>query len=156
MGKRPTCKQQHFIAEYIDNGGNGVKAALEAYDTEDYNTANQIAIENLQKPIISREINKLMEKVDLKPEHALRAVKDGLTADKSKTGADHPTRLRAADTTLKLYGAFPKAREVSHQHAHLHLQAEVDKLKGLSYEEIDELEQELMSRDRARKKLLKS
>ncbi len=36
-------KQKAFISEYVANGGNGVQAALRVYDTEDYNTANQIA-----------------------------------------------------------------------------------------------------------------
>ena len=48
-------KQKAFIAEYVRNGGNGVQAALTVYNTEDYNTANQIARDNLQKPTIMRE-----------------------------------------------------------------------------------------------------
>ena len=53
-------KQKAFIAEYVRNGGNGVQAALKVYDTEDYNTANQIARDNLQKPTIMREIEQQM------------------------------------------------------------------------------------------------
>ncbi|MDA2930620.1 terminase small subunit [Acidobacteria bacterium AH-259-O06] len=155
MKRQPTAKQWHFIQAYAETGGNATQAALQAYDTQDYNTAKVIGCENLTKPYIRQEIDKLMRKVELKAEDALRAIKDGLEADKSKTGPDHNIRLRAANTTLKLHGAFPTGKDVSHQHAHLHLEmmAMVDELSGLSIEELDELEEELRSRDRARKKL---
>ena len=153
MRRKPTPKQQRFSAEYVDNGGNGVQAALKTYNTDDYNTANQIAIENLQKPIISREIDRLMKKADLKPEHALRAIKDGLGAN-NKGGPNHPVRLKAADMTLKLHDAYPRGKDVSHQHSHAHLHmAMINEISQLSWEEIDELEAELHRRDKARKML---
>ncbi|MDA2925527.1 terminase small subunit [Acidobacteria bacterium AH-259-L09] len=152
MKRQPTPKQQHFIQAYAETGGNATQAALQAYDTQDYDTAKAIGCENLTKPYIRQEIDKLMEKVQLKTEDALRAIKDGLEADKSKTGPDHPVRLRAADLTLKLHDAYPKKGEVSHQHAHLHL-AMINELSGLNMEELDELERELLRRDKARKKL---
>ena len=64
MSKRLSLKQQQFIAEFLANGGNGVQAALAVYDTDDYNSANQIAIENLQKPTIQEEIKKQLEPPD--------------------------------------------------------------------------------------------
>ena len=62
--KRPrelTFKQRQFAEEYIRNKGNGVQAALTVYDTADYNTANQIAIKNLQKPTIRDEMSRQMD-----------------------------------------------------------------------------------------------
>ena len=50
-GKKLTKKQKEFADEYLDTG-NGTQSALKTYDTVDYDTANQIAIENLQKPTI--------------------------------------------------------------------------------------------------------
>ena len=46
-----TPKQKRFVDKYLETG-NGTRSALEAYDTEDYNTAHSIASENLQKPTI--------------------------------------------------------------------------------------------------------
>ena len=42
-----TIKQFNFINEYINNGGNGTKAAMKAYGV-DYANATVIASENLQ------------------------------------------------------------------------------------------------------------
>lgn len=151
MKRRPTPKQQHFIQAYAETGGNATQAALQAYDTQDYNTAKAIGCENLTKPYIRQEIDKLMKKVQLKTEDALRAIKDGLEADKSKTGADHNIRLRAADLTLKLHDAYPRGKEVSHQHAHLHMEM-INQLAELGTEGIDEIERELLLRDRKRLK----
>ena len=119
--RKPTPKQQRFIAEYISNGQNGVQAALKVYGTEDYNTANQIAIDNLQKPTIMREIEKQMNDTGLTVKKALNAINDAYDAEK-KGGPDHNVRLRSADMTLKLADAYPKNKEVSHRHAHLHME----------------------------------
>ncbi len=133
--RRPTPKQKAFAAEYSENGGNGVKAALEVYDTDDYSTANQIAVENLQKPIVQDELRRLLKEADVTPKRALRVVSDVMDAMKKNGEEDHPTRLRAADMSLKLHGAYPSIHQSSiHQHAHLHL---VEALDDLPIEEID-------------------
>jgi phage terminase small subunit len=49
-----------FIEEVVKTG-NGTRAALKAYDTDDYNTAKAIASENLSKPYIEAEINKRLQ-----------------------------------------------------------------------------------------------
>lgn len=49
MSRTLTRKQEAFAREYIDNNGNGAKAALKAYDTEDNGTARVIASQNLTK-----------------------------------------------------------------------------------------------------------
>jgi len=130
-------KQKAFIAEYVENGGNGVQAALKVYDTEDYNTANQIARDNLQKPTIMREIEKQMTDTGLTVKKALNAINDGYDAEK-KGSPDHNVRLRSADMTLKLADAYPsRNKEVSHRHAHLHLV--VEELSKLSFEQLTEM-----------------
>lgn len=50
-----TKKQAGFIKDYLETG-NGVQAALNNYDTEDYDTAKSIASENLTKPYIMQRI----------------------------------------------------------------------------------------------------
>ena len=52
---------------------------------------------------------------------ALNAINDAYDAEK-KGAPDHNVRLRSADMTLKLADAYPKNREVSHRHAHLHME----------------------------------
>ena len=133
--KRLTPKQDKFVKEYSSNGGNGVKSALQAYDTDDYNTANQISIENLQKPTVQDELARLMKQADLTTKRALVVISDSMSATKKDGQEDHHIRLRGADMTLKLKGAFPSHRQsVDHQHAHLHL---VEALDDLPAEEID-------------------
>jgi hypothetical protein len=53
--KRLTRKQKGFVKDTVE-GKTGVAAALNNYDTDDYRTANAIAVENLQKPAIINAI----------------------------------------------------------------------------------------------------
>jgi len=61
-GTKLSKKQKGFVKDYVETG-NGVKSALKNYDTDDYNVANQIAIENLQKPTIQKEILSIAEQI---------------------------------------------------------------------------------------------
>jgi phage terminase small subunit len=56
MATKLTKKQKGFVKDYLETG-NGVESALRNYDTTDYNTANVIAVENLQKPTIIEYLN---------------------------------------------------------------------------------------------------
>ena len=76
MKEKLTLKQENYTQEYVENGGNGTKAALKAYDTDDYGTANQISIENLQKPIINRRVEELLQKHGATVERAVEAISD--------------------------------------------------------------------------------
>lgn len=86
-----TPKQWAFVEEYVRNGGNGVRAALHAYDTECYNTANQLARGNLQNPTIKTAINGLMRAFAMGPdevtwrlsEHARVDITEYFTEDKA-------------------------------------------------------------------------
>lgn len=51
-------KQEAFATEYIANGGNGTKAALAVYDTDNPRTAAAIASENLTKPNVIEAIRR--------------------------------------------------------------------------------------------------
>jgi len=137
-------KQKAFIAEYVKNGGNGVQAALKVYDTSDYNTANQIARDNLQKPTIWREIAKAAEKVGLHVEDALRTVKEGIRAEDPKGNPQWGARLRASDMTLKLADAYPRDKQVSHHHHHLHQTMIQEFSEKYSFEELTEMMKEEM------------
>jgi hypothetical protein len=60
-GERLTLKQYRFPAGYVRNGARGVQAAVTAYETESYNCANQIAMENLQEPTVTRAIHRQLD-----------------------------------------------------------------------------------------------
>jgi len=62
MAREATLKQKQFAKEYVDTKGNGTQSALKVYDTEDNNTANNIASDNLLKPTVRQEIAKLLPK----------------------------------------------------------------------------------------------
>lgn len=115
-----TVKQARFVKEYAENGGNGTKAALVAYDIEDPNTASSIATENLRKPDIREAVNNAMVAAGLDAESLLKPIKAALEAETNhyeydKDGrrkltkvVDHGTRLKASELGLKLAGALTK------------------------------------------------
>ena len=131
MRKKPTFKQKAFSQEYVKNKGNGTRAALEVYDTEDYGTANQIAIGNLQNPIVNQEINRILKKSGVTLKRAARATADGLDEDQKIE-----VRMSAARDTYRLLDVYPRRRVTDHRHAHLHLSI----LRGLEKLSDDELE----------------
>lgn len=51
MARRLSRKAKGFVKDVVE-GTTGVQAALNNYDTDQYNVANSIAVENLQKPAI--------------------------------------------------------------------------------------------------------
>ena len=102
---RTTPKQKGFIMAYVENGGNGTRAALQVYGTEDENTAAAIAYENLRKPQIQRAIGELMENMELSSQDALQTIKEALEASTDK-GPNWNARLKAADMLLKVTGGY--------------------------------------------------
>lgn len=97
MAKRLTLKQREFVANYIKLK-NGTKAALKAYETNDYETANAISVENLQKPSIQEAIETAMVKMNLTPERAVKPIDEALNHE------DLEMRLKGSDRALKLMG----------------------------------------------------
>lgn len=92
-----TPKQAKFV-KGIAEGKTQVQAALDAYDTDKYEVANAIAVENVQKPSIQAAIEQAMVKLNLTPERALQPINDALNDD------DVKTRLMGSDRALKLMG----------------------------------------------------
>jgi len=119
MSKRLTLKQLKFIQIYIETK-NATKAAMTAYRCKNLRVAAVLGSENLTKPDIACEIEKYRKEGGLSIQKAINAINDAYDAEK-KGGPDHNVRLRSADMTLKLADAYPKNREVSHQHQHLHI-----------------------------------
>jgi phage terminase small subunit len=151
MGKkRLTIKQREFVREYTDpNGanGNGTRAALVAYDTEDEHTAHSIAYENLRKPAIRQAMETALMERNLTPNRIAYTLDQSLDANKVVIGTntatretvtietpDHNIRLKGVELTAKLLNAFPgkegengvrRIRDL-HLHGHRHIANEPD------------------------------
>lgn len=97
--KKPklTTKQAKFVKGIAD-GKTNTDSALEAYDTNSYETAAVIATENLKKPNIQDAIELARVKLNLTPERALKPIDDALNDD------DLEMRLKGSDRALKLMG----------------------------------------------------
>jgi len=95
--KKPklTTKQAKFVKGIAD-GKTNTDSALEAYDTNSYETAAVIATENLKKPNIQDAIELARVKLNLTPERALKPIDDALNDD------DLEMRLKGSDRALKL------------------------------------------------------
>lgn len=129
--KRRLSKKQKGFVKDIVKGKTGVQAALDNYDTTDYNTAHAIASENLQKPAIAKAIQ------DYLPDELLAQVHlEGLMATKlSGTGGmklsmgadgsvdefghsdlevpDYATRHKYLDSAYKLKGSYAAEKHLT-------------------------------------------
>lgn len=112
-----TLKQREFVKKYILNKGNGTQAAMEAYNAKNYNTAHAIAVENLQKPTIKREIELALEAKGLTDEYISELLQEATISGigQKSTNSD---ALRGIEMMLKLKNAFPSK---VHKTAHLRL-----------------------------------
>jgi phage terminase small subunit len=104
-----TPKQAKFFALWLESG-NGTKAALEAYDTDDYFSAAAIATENLKK--IKNPMKLYLERNGISVSHLSKVVTEAMGATKTDiTGdvhPDHRIRLEAADRLAKWLGVEQK------------------------------------------------
>ncbi len=147
MSKRLTLKQLKFIQIYIETG-NATKAAMTVYNCKNENVAKSLGSENLTKPDIACEIEKYRKEGGLSIQKAINAINDAYDAEKKGASGegvpDHNVRLRSADMTLKLADAYPRNKEVSHRHAHLHLEMVNELAENYSFDEITEMQKEEM------------
>lgn len=99
--KKPSLKQQIFVNEYIKTG-NGTQAALKAYETTDYMTANAIAVENLQKPLVQSLVHKQITEKFRGIEEIIEVLVNDLRSD------NVPARLKSAELLGKYLGMYDK------------------------------------------------
>lgn len=98
--KTLTIKQKKFVNEYIKSNGNGQQSAMKVYDTKDPNVARAIASENLTKPNVKNELNKLLKDAGYNPIQSIVALKQVQNAEHYKTsGAD---KIKASIELLKI------------------------------------------------------
>lgn len=112
-----TIKQRKFIKGYLQNGGNGTQAALEAYNVSDPNVAKVIASENLTKPNVKREIELALEAKGLSDEYISELLREATVAGIGQK-ATNSDSLRGIEMMLKLKDAFPSKMQKS---AHLRI-----------------------------------
>lgn len=111
-GIKLTQKQKLFIQEYIANGSNGTKAAIAAGYSE--KTACVMANENLRKPYIAQEKDRLMSKladeVGCTKEFVLKRLKEGASLCFEDNGS---VALKALELIGKHHGLFTEKTEVT-------------------------------------------
>ena len=106
--KKLTSKQAKFV-EGVAKGKPGTQAALEAYDTTDYQTAAAISSENLNKPQIRSALEPILAKHDISLDSAIAPIGKGLRAVKfneftGEVTEDLKLQMQASDRALKLMG----------------------------------------------------
>jgi hypothetical protein len=135
-----TPKQAAFtkiVLKQIKEKGdiNGTQAALAVYDTKDYQTANSIARENLDKPIIKKTIEQALDSVGLSSDKIAQNL--ALFANQIPEKFSAETVLKANIEILKLRGAYPNKHNTS-----LNVTLKQN-IKTLSYKEAKEKMDEL-------------
>ena len=107
-----TGKQQAFIREYLTNGYNGTKAAIAAGYSK--RSAKEIAVENLTKPLIVKEKDRLMSKIadecGCTKELVFNKLKEATTLDMDSKGS---IVLKALELIGKHHGLFTDKAEIS-------------------------------------------
>lgn len=104
-----TLKQKKFVSGYIKNNGNGVKAALEAYDT-DYQGAKNLAHQNLQKPAVKEALEEGLKRagitMDFLHEKAMDSISSGMGVKATQKDANQMLMFM-----YKLYNAIPSNKQ---------------------------------------------
>jgi len=123
MVKRLSLKQRNFVHEYVANGGNATKAALQAYDTNSPTTAQVIGSQNLSKLMVSEYIEQLLANRDgLRLEDALNALSEVVNAPTPPL-ASHSEKLAGTKLLLQLHKAITSTQPTLHVSTHLDAKA---------------------------------
>ncbi len=107
-----TPKQQAFISAWIENGGNGTQAALQAFECSNPASAATCASRMFRNRKVKAELERTLDRSSL-AEKIVQVIADGLNATLPPQGPhrdfpDHKTRLKTADKALKLMGAYKR------------------------------------------------
>ncbi len=94
----PTAKQKKFAKEYAKTL-NATQSALKVYDTKDKRVAEVIGSENLSKPIIRLEIEKLLKANSIEIKDILEIHKRNMLQDKN-----FPTSQKAVSDFYEILG----------------------------------------------------
>ena len=97
-----TLKQQNFCHEYIENGGNGVKAYLTAYDSKSETAARQEACKLLKRDDITNYIQALTRPTQNKIINERDKKRNWLWGMIDNPNVSESDRLRAMDILNKM------------------------------------------------------
>lgn len=100
-----TTKQKLFLQEYVKNNGNGQQAALKTYNTTDPKTAGVIASENLARPSVKEELDRILKSGNLKLKNLTQRLSEIANTEPQK-GFSGSDVVQAINTGLKLYGVL--------------------------------------------------
>lgn len=131
-----TKKQEKFVEAYVETGGNGTQAAMQAYGVDDPNTAAVMAYENLRKPKIREALDTAfpddyLHKIHREGLHATKGVykqTGEYTWAKVDEVPDHQVIHKFLDTAYKLKGSYAGEK---HAHVHVHVEPS-DRIKRLT------------------------
>lgn len=104
--KKPSLKQKKFARKYVENGGNATQAALEVYDAT-YDSAQVIASQNLNKPAVIEEINRLLRSENLDDDSYIATNIKKIIDNGVNVKATAKEALNALNMLLKLKNAYP-------------------------------------------------
>lgn len=97
-----TMKERKLVSEYVKNGGNATKAALEVYDTSSEADAASIASRALKKPSVAEALQRELARQGITLEKIISPVAKGLTAVKKDGETDYGVQLAAHDRAVKI------------------------------------------------------
>jgi phage terminase small subunit len=99
-----TPKQRKFARKYVQNNGNGAQSAIEAgYQVSTRHAARAIASENLTKPVVISEIERLFAEQGMELSDVVKIHKRNMTQSKHL-----PTSQRALETWYEMSGRLKK------------------------------------------------
>lgn len=106
MTRRLSLKQKDFARRFVETKGNASKAAMDVYDVKNDHVARSIGAENLTKPVIIAEIQKLLPS-DEKIAQQINAVLDAKAKDAPSWSEKH----QFISTALRLKGYLTNDKE---------------------------------------------
>ncbi len=114
-----TSKQRAFADAYLETGGNGRKAALQAYDCSSPESASVLAHKTLNNPKVVAYLNYHFLRHDM-PDAVVESLKGSLSATKIiKVGGeyqevpDHTAQLKANDQIAKIMDLYPDPKDAT-------------------------------------------
>lgn len=101
-----TIKQQNFCREYVSNGGNGMAAYLQAYDSKSETSARIEACRLLERDDITEYISTLTKPSENTAKNERRKKRNWLWDMIHNPDASNTDKLRAMEILNKLDGDY--------------------------------------------------
>jgi len=145
--RKLTFKQKGFVMDFVKTKGNATEAAVRNYNVKSRDVAKVTGCLNLKKPLVIREIERVMEEKNITDELMMDKLKEGLEAkvvsaykggSKQTDIPDMNIRHKYLDTSLKVKNLYP-AQQIETKNINIDVQ-----LEGKSSQEIKSLLKELL------------